>query len=354
MDKTLDQIAWNVSEPEYRADLALSYSTLAKFEREGFDNLGTLFAHVDTPSLLLGSMVDTLVTGSREEFDSLYYVADIPPIGEKEQQAAKGLYQKWGHMFFQFDAIPSEQVLEAANIVGFYLHWRDDTRVRVLRERCPIYYNTIHLAKGKRVVDTGTYNTALSMVKALRESPATSGYFADNQPGSPVQRYYQLKFKFSHDGVDYRSMADLLVCLYDEKRVIPCDLKTSSHSEWNFQDSFLQWGYMIQSRLYWRNIRANMDKDPYFKDFTLDDYHFIVVNRKTLTPLVWRFPYTKVSGVLIDGKGNRYRDPFDIGKELCGYLYDRPRVPNGIDPCGVNAITALHPLNDDNTSNENA
>lgn len=82
--------------------------------------------------------------------------------------------------------------------------------------------------------------------------------------------------------------------------------------------------------------------DPYFKDFELKDYRFIVVNKETLTPLVWEFPYTKTAGTLVDDKGNKYRDPLVIGKELRGYLDLKPRVPNGIQLDGVNMITCLH------------
>lgn len=98
---------------------------------------------------------------------------------------------------------------------------------------------------------------------------------------------------------------------------------------------------MIQSRLYWRVLRDNLDRDPYFKDFELLDYRFIVVNRETLTPLVWEFPLTKVYGVLVDKEGNEYRDPFVIGKELRHYLDDRPAVPDGININGVNIINCL-------------
>ena len=34
--KSIRDIAWNVSEEEYRADTAISYSTLSRFEREGW------------------------------------------------------------------------------------------------------------------------------------------------------------------------------------------------------------------------------------------------------------------------------------------------------------------------------
>ena len=50
VNKSLKDLSWQVSEEEYRADPALSYSTLAKYEREGFNNLDRLFDKIDTPS----------------------------------------------------------------------------------------------------------------------------------------------------------------------------------------------------------------------------------------------------------------------------------------------------------------
>ena len=41
--KSLEDISWKVTEEKYRADEALSYSTLARFDREGFNNLDKLF-----------------------------------------------------------------------------------------------------------------------------------------------------------------------------------------------------------------------------------------------------------------------------------------------------------------------
>ena len=59
-------ISWQVTEPEYRADSALSYSTLARFAREGFNKLDSLFDKLDTPSLTFGRAVDALITGGQE------------------------------------------------------------------------------------------------------------------------------------------------------------------------------------------------------------------------------------------------------------------------------------------------
>lgn len=96
----------------------------------------------------------------------------------------------------------------------------------------------------------------------------------------------------------------------------------------------------IQARLYWAIIRQNMDKDEYFKDFKLLDYDFIVVNRRTLTPLVWTCPFTQAVGTLIFGRNGQieFRSPFEIGKELYYYLSSRPKVPMGIEETKSNDL----------------
>lgn len=339
--KELSDISWLVDEPTYRADPALSYSTLARFEREGFNRLDHLFDKVSSQSLLEGSMVDCLITGSDDEFNEQYCITDMPSIGDKEQQIADNLYTMYHTSCEYFSYIPSDAVLAAINNSEWQKNWRDETRVRVLSERIAMYYNIRVQTIGKTVVDRKTYNRVVAMVQALRNSPATQGYFADNDPMSPVRRYYQLKFKARFKDVNYRVMMDLVIVDYEDKKIIPIDLKTSGHKEWDFKDSFMQWSYMVQARLYWRVLKANLMKDPYFKDFTLENYRFIVVNKESLTPLVWEFPLTQSMGTLIDKDGKEFRDPFDIGIELQGYLNLKPTVPNGIDKDGINIIDCL-------------
>ncbi len=83
-----------------------------------------------------------------------------------------------------------------------------------------------------------------------------------------------------------------------------------------------------------------MDRDPYFKDFKLAPYKFIVANKRTLTPLVWNFKSTETKGDLIFGKNNQVvlRDPFTIGEELFHYLKDKPVIPDGIDSVHPNQL----------------
>lgn len=130
--KELKDISWQVPESVYRADPALSYSILARFEREGFNKLDHLFDKISSQSLLEGSMVDCLITGSIDEFNELYCVADFPSIGEKELQVIMALYEIYHTTCEYFSYIPSEAILAAINEYEWQKNWRDETRIRVL------------------------------------------------------------------------------------------------------------------------------------------------------------------------------------------------------------------------------
>ena len=342
IQKELSEISWLVSEETYRADPALSYSTLSTYESVGFNGLEHLFDRKESPSLTLGSCVDAIITGGDKEFNARFAVIDVN-ITEGGMSTITQLLSM-NLPFDTFQEIPEDLVSQAAKIAGFWQadKW-DKVRYKKVLETGNVaeYYNASKHSD-KTLIGSDTYQDVLNCVRALKESPATAGYFADNDEFSPIRRYYQLKFKATLDDVPYRNMADELIVDYEKKKVYPIDLKTSlSCSEWDFQENFKKWHYYIQARLYWRIIRANMDADDYFKDFTLEDYRFIIVNPKTLTPLVWEFPLTKSVGTLVTDTGYEVKDPFEIGKELRGYLDCRPPVPNGINKDGINTITCL-------------
>ena len=339
--KELSEISEKWTEPEYRARPELSYSTISTYESLGFSGLDHLFDKKESPSLTLGSVVDAMLTGGEDEFNSLFSVLDVN-VTDSGIDICKQLINMC-LPFDTFEEIPETIVSDAAKAVGFWQNDKyDNTRYKQVLKTGNIgeYYNALRCSD-KTIISLETYQTALSMVRALRESPATSGYFADNDELSPIRRYYQLKFKATIEGVGYRNMADLICVDYENKIVYPIDLKTSSTPEWEFEKSFIKWHYLIQAVMYWNIIRINMDKDPYFKNFKLDDYRFIVVNGKTLTPLVWKFPLTQERGPFIDTDGNEWPDPFELGKELQGYLNLRPPVPNGINITGDNIINCL-------------
>lgn len=339
--KSLYDISWQVDEPTYRADPALSYSTLAKYEREGFNNLDKLFDRIDTPSLTFGSAVDSIITGSQEEFDERFIVADFPSTPDTIIKIVNDVFREFCDTYKDLNSIPDVEIIHRASSFNYQPNWKPETRAKVIKEKGADYYNLLFIADGKTVLSTQTYQDVCNAVRALKESTATKFYFAPNNPFEPnIERFYQLKFKGEFEGVKYRNMADLIIVNHKEKWIKPVDLKTSSHTEWDFYKSFVNWRYDIQARLYWAIIRQNMNKDEYFRSFKLLDYEFIVVNRKTLTPLVWECPFTQSTGTLTFGKNRQIemRSPFEIGRELTYYLSSRPRVPINIEEYNTNNL----------------
>lgn len=341
IEKELKDISLELSEEEYRNSSELHYSTISRYEEKGFNGLDHLFDPIESPSLTFGGVCDTLLTEGEQAFKDKYLVVDIN-LTDGGINTCKQLIEM--HLpYSTFEEIPEQVVSTAAKQAGFYADDKyDKTRYqKVLKTGNIADYYQVLLSADKTVISTEMYNEATACVKALRESPATSGYFADDDPFSPIKRYYQLKFKADIDGVGYMVMADVIVVDYEKKIVYINDLKTMGFPEWNFEDNFLRFHYYQQARLYYRVIKANLDNDPYFKDFKIENFRFIVVNKNTLTPLVWEFPLTKAEGDLIDDKGNVIKDPCTLGKELKEYLDCRPQVPNGIIKDGINIINCL-------------
>lgn len=341
-NKSLKDISWQVTEPEYRADPALSYSILAKYEREGFEKLDHLFDSVDSPSLTFGSAVDTLITDGEQAFNNRFLVTSFPPITPQETPIVNELFEQFGNQFTDINSIPDSGIMQAIEKYGFQKRWKLETRINAIKADCAKYYQVLFMAKGKTILDQETYDRIFACYRALKDSPQTHTYFCDNNPFDGIERLYQLKFKQNLTGIDYRCMADLIVVNHKAKTVTPVDLKTSSKPEYNFYKSFLDWRYDIQAKLYWRLIRKTMDSDPIFKDYKLANYRFVTVSStKDPEPLIWLFEDTK-SVVNLEYETPTetisLRDPEVIGRELKSYLDNKPTVPNGIYKDKPNSI----------------
>ena len=332
--KTLYDLSWQVSEEEYRADKAYSYSTLAKFNREGFDNLDKLFDRVETPSLLFGSIVDTLLTDGQEEFDKRYEVAEFPNISDNLIQVARSLFNTCHEEYRKIDLIPDSIIADTGEACGYYANPKyAQYRIKKIKEECSEYYNLLFLSMDKTLVSTGDYQAAQNCVDILRNNRMTKWYFEQDNPfNHDIERFYQLKFKGEYEGIPLRCMADLIIVDNKNKVIIPCDLKTSSKPEWRFYKSFIDWNYFIQSQLYWYIIRQNLDKDEVYKDYKLLNYRFIVINRNSKKPLVWEYSDTQAITTCVYGKNGQYecRNWREIVKELHHYMTDNSEFPIGI------------------------
>lgn len=338
---TLYDISWKVPEKEYRAGVGISYSTLAKFNREGFDKLSSLFDKVESPSLLFGSLVDTLLTDGQEEFNNRYLVAEFPVLPESIVIVIKSIFREFSDIHRTLCDIPDSDIIREAAMFNYQNNWKPETRAKVIKEKGAEYYNLLYLSNNKTIVSTEDYREALDCVDCLKTSPSTKWYFENDNPfNNDIERFYQLKFKGDYEKIPLRCMADLIIVDHKNKQIIPCDLKTSYKPEWNFYKSYIDWCYYIQASLYWYIIRQNLDKHPIYKDYTLLDYRFIVISKGTKIPLVWEDTDTQKLGDRYYGKNNNIvcKDWRKTLLNLHIYLNGTTDVPLNIEKNNLNNL----------------
>lgn len=206
--KSFKELSWDVSEETYREDHALSYSTLAKFERGGFESLPTLFDKVENPSLLFGSIVDTLVTGTDEEFNERYVVEVLPRISDSMLEIVTVLHSRYGETIKNFDDIDDDILSGVGVECNYYANPKYEAiRIKNIKNDCREFYNKVCAAGEKKIIAAETLIDAKYCVKVLHEAPATKYYF--NLPSNQnIEQLYQLKFKGEFDGMPVRCMAD--------------------------------------------------------------------------------------------------------------------------------------------------
>lgn len=245
--KSLEDISWKVTEEVYRKDPSLSYSTLARYEREGFNNLDKLFDRVESPSLTFGSAVDTLITGSEEEFNDKFMVAQLDnTLSDTLITITNRLFDRWKDTYNNIKDIPEDKVIETIQDISWNNHWLPKTRVTKIKGDCAAYYKLLYLSEGKTILSTYVYQDVINAVDKLKSADSTKFYFEQNNIfDNSIERFYQLKFKATFNNVDYRCMADEILVLHDYKTIIPIDLKTSYKPEWDFYKSFIEWRYEI-------------------------------------------------------------------------------------------------------------
>lgn len=330
------KISLDITEPEYRKRGSLSYSMLAKFDREGFSCLPTLFDSISTPSLVFGSAVDCLLTEGDNMFHDKYIVPGFPNIPPSLQLVFTKLFERYGIGFKTIESIDDDKLLGVADEVEYCMSRKRETRLSAIKDN-QHYYNLLVTCRNKIILSPKDNEDAFACKYALQGHSTIGKLFDRSNPNI----YYQLKFEHELRGVLYRCMPDIVVVNDAKKTIYLYDLKTSGKPEYAFPESFLKWSYHLQARLYYRIIRACMDDSTEFQSYTLSPMTFIVINRTSLTPLMWTFAETAVQGA-ITINNNTLQEPTILGNELWTYLqHPEIKVPLDISEHGINYINTF-------------
>lgn len=332
MIKSLKEISWDVDEPTYRSNEAISYSLLSTFERTGFEGLPNLFDKAESSSLTFGSAVDALIT-EPETFDKRFFVANFPNIWDSIINIDKVLYAKFGMEYHSLKEIPDDNILGVINDLSFQKNWNDKTRIEKIRKEGDIYYSLLSASKDKVILDQETFNDVKKVVNSLKTNERTSAYFSrDEGPdfiNDNVEKLFQLKFKGVYNDIDIRCMPDLVIVFHDEHFILPVDLKTTKSIS-SFMSSFYKWGYFYQAKMYSYLLKQNIENDNYFNDFEILPYQFIAIDKTLAMPVIFEYNNNLIDEDVIDDCGKKRLSWTTIINDLYYYIH-HPNMPLPID-----------------------
>lgn len=342
----LRKYAWNVSEKEYRDDSILSYSLLAKYEREGFESIPTLFNKVQTNSLSLGSALDAYYT-DRTNFDSrVKHISTDLDLSNKSTQIVMEIWKDFNKEYPILEAVLDNNPDYICDIYlkDFYNNLKPKSRIaKIYDDKNLLDLYTVldepMFVDGVILLNNKSWETLNSMIYCVEQHPKINNILCGENTDE-VKRYFQLKFKTTINNREYRCMFDEIVVNHKTKTIYLFDLKTTFDKSYNFKQNFFKWRYDLQDRLYY-TILAKVLKGTEYESYTIKDMTNIVVSTTDLNPesnpLMFMFPNCNKRGDMeIDGKV--LRDPLIIGEELYTILENNMQLPPSIDRINNNII----------------
>lgn len=335
--KSLRDYSLNISEEEYHAYPAWSYSLIARYAKEGFSSIATIHDPIAaTSSMEFGSLFDCIITDG-ENLDNRYVVSDTtPPPAEK--LVYDNLLKKTNEPFAE---IPQEMLITAIEDTGYSSKYKKlDTQLSHLNEFSE-YYDVRRT--GRKAVSREDMEDALQMASNFKSNPFIKKLFGD-----PYNTEYifqlQLVANMNVKGkkAKVKCMLDAVMVNHEDKTIQPIDIKTSTMPAYDWPENFIKFRYDIQASLYTSVLRTVINAHDEYKDYTILPFVFCDISRTDKQPV--SYVYDPCSEDQADGlsfKEYRYKNWRELLAEIIDYEESDATVPSGIVLDDANDLVAI-------------
>ena len=336
--KSLKDYSLNLPEQEYHDLPYWSYSTIAKYARNGFSAIATLHDKIKpTPEMEFGSLFDSFITKGKQTLND-YAVADfsVPP-------AEKGVldYLATTSTISHFDEVEMQDVLNAAETVGYQSKWKPQTRYEKISNYSD-YYDT--LKSGKKLVSKADWDDAMEMYKVFREDPYLKKLFGTKNTDE-IEYIYQAQFKTTFntgfEAIDVKIMPDLMVVNHKEKTIRLVDLKTSSMPAYDFPEHFVKMRYDIQGELYTDVMKRIVADDEDYCSYTILPYLFVDISRADMVPVTYEIDLSDGFSFTKGDKVYQYKGWKQLLVEILAYEANDAKVPEYITTTSSNDLVEI-------------
>jgi hypothetical protein len=295
---------------------------------------------------IIGSGVDTILTGEEGEFEKQYYTSQIEKKpSDAEMAIVNTVFDELSDNSVSVDLSLAEypEMLNLAIVEHvWYKGNPGEKRIAGLLERCDAYFEDLKLSYGKTIISREQSQTIHNIVMSLRTDDRTSKFFdrEEQERSKSMDFYYQLPIYFIHKGVACKALMDLVIVKKDldgnATSIIPVDLKTMAGNTLQFGDKIKKLRYDIQAAWYTGAVAAWAEQ-VFNKAVPVNKFMFIVESSTHQgTPLL----YQVNQGMLDMGKDGRAKalnhstePPTLLSQEVVGYesLVDDYKFYESID-----------------------
>lgn len=341
--KSLKDYSLNLSEKDYHAYPAWSYSMIARYAREGFGAIANLHQPVEqNDAMRFGSLFDCMLTKGQQVYNE-YVVGKKVPAAEKAVLDALVQFSIAKH----YMEVTEDELKKAIAATGYQSRWRFETQ----KEHIDAFADYYDVCKsGKTIVGEEEWSDAIEMLKIVKHDPYLSEHF--KRGASDDKEYiYQAQFKIdyvagSFGTVELKIMPDMLEVDHKNKTIQPWDVKTSGMPGYDFFEHFVKMRYDIQASLYTDVLWNVIQEIPEYNDYKILPYLFMDISRTDKVPVTYEYePYSESQrdGLSFQSNGRelRYKNYRTLLNEILEYESTMTKVPKFITTAGPNDLVEL-------------
>lgn len=263
--------------PQTSIDIALSYSRVSDFDRNGPQAL-IKRSELDSTAARIGSITDDLLNENENfKFENRYYKYE----GNKPSATTGKVIDI---ITSNYNEIPDENtILEIIKVNDYWKGSSDETRLSKFKDNKEFYgyLEAFYESKDKIVITTNDLLLSKELANIIKTHNFTKDLFSDK-----YERYTQYKFVIEYKGIKFRGIIDFVLIDKVNKKVHIIDLKTGQENTLNFIKSFIKYRYYLQECIYSKafNIICN---ELNLKGYTLEPFKFLYISRYEKIPLLW-------------------------------------------------------------------
>ncbi len=264
---------------DYKTISALNQSTLKQIlvsPRAYVEAKERQLARVESTEqhFMFGSLVDMMLTESKEDFDKKYAVIpDDTGVSEVVAKIIKGIYDDVSYLVEEktLEDYKSE-ILEYCKYEQYQPRWKDETRVNKIIEQGAKYFDILKESGTRSIITETEYAKAINCVMALRTDKYTSKYCQKKSNNPDIEIIDKHVIVFDYQGLEFKGELDRVIVNHKDKTITPIDFKTTSKSVLNFEKSFWHFRYDFQAAVY--TLGLSLDKSEKFEKYYKDGYSF--------------------------------------------------------------------------------